>query len=654
MQNYTTKYRINYGNSFGDSFECFIKIRGNYTGDVIPLEGYCDLRYKAITNPFEPIRGASLQIKINVTIDNPLEELSIITEFEYFAEFYRNNEHLFSGWINPDGVFQDWVTDAWQVSLTAVDGLGFLKNYEFETNGLKPQEFNYLYAILRRLNYAIPIATFDDVNLNFNAQGLPTNRDFTNADRRVVSEGVFENKNDRNLDCETVLKDILLKYNFTIQQATVNGNLVWMISRLPMLLTPGNRKGQVWGFSSITNGQPNWTVLNTFESVQATIKTHSEPIEADAFHVNQNQQISFTPALQNFRFETRWKGLFNQLPIDLRDYFTITDPNARAFFTPPTATGGNLYPFLFQAFNITVQSGFFNSGTSNEMPLDSNRSYNLIFGFNYFMGIENIGPQQNVEMIYQCKIIWRRTGFPTQYLKLNGNVSEWSDSDSVLFLNSFLTEGINYPINEGGIKFFTEIETPTVAGGTIQIILSRPKATGISTNQLVINWQVTELITMGFNDPLLGLGEYHDATRVNFASSFLQEPQKVINSNHNEGFFTNNLYRRNGINLVPQNQWQTPISQAFQDLLNLTSRERVNILQRPQMIFRGDIFGYIPYWCLINYTTIDGNFVARDYRYNTKDNVITLECHQIFQGIVNQNYEKSYIFDDERNVLIKS
>jgi hypothetical protein len=651
MQNYTTKYRINYGNSFGDSFECFIKIRGNYTGDVIPLEGYCDLRYKAITNPFEPIRGASLQIKINVTIDNPLEELSIITEFEYFAEFYRNNEHLFSGWINPDGVFQDWVTDAWQVSLTAVDGLGFLKNYEFETNGLKPQEFNYLYAILRRLNYAIPIATFDDINLNFNSQGVPTNRDFTNADRRVVSEGVFKNRNERNLDCETVLKDILLKYNFTIQQATVNGNLVWMVSRLPLLNATGNRKGQVWGFTTITNGQPNWSVLNTFESVQATIKTHSEPIEADAFHVNQNQQISFTPALQNFRYEMRWIALLNQLSSkDLRDYFTLTDPSNRASFILENSVSFSIFPFKLLIVTPFPNNNFFNSATGNIVDLPAG-NYSLIFNFRYNLGF-TAGGSNPIDISYPCKIIYTRPSLPTLYLKKTGNVLEWVEQNTILILPGFQSEAEeNYPISLGGVEFVTELQTPDIfGGGQIQIIISRPYTSASSLN----GYSVTQSVEMFISDPLLGLGEYHDTQRVNFASSFLQEPQKVINSNHNEGFFINNLYRRSGINLLPQNQWKSSSSPTYQDLLELTARERVNLLQRPQMIFRGDIFGYIPYWCLINYTTIDGNFVARDYRYNTKDNVITLECHQIFQGIVNQNYEKSYIFDDERNVLIKS
>jgi hypothetical protein len=640
MQNYTTKYRINYGNSFGDSFECFIKIRGNYTGDVIPLEGYCDLRYKAITNPFEPIRGASLQIKINVTIDNPLEELSIITEFEYFAEFYRNNEHLFSGWINPDGVFQDWVTDAWKPSLTAVDGLGFLKNYEFETNGLKPQEFNYLYAILRRLNYAIPIATFDDINLNFNSQGVPTNRDFANADRRVVSEGVFKNRNERNLDCETVLKDILLKYNFTIQQATVNGNLVWMVSRLPLLNATGNRKGQVWGFTTITNGQPNWSVLNTFESVQATIKTHSEPIEADAFHVNQNQQISFTPALQNFRFEMRWKGLINQWLGTLQDRFILT---------------GSLTTFTPEGWISTIRNApgasFIAAATSiNNLFVDVQNPVNLIIEIKgilkLFMSLSLVQRTSR----YRIRIGFQELNGDFLYLKLiDKNRTEWVDSVQSARVFEITADNSEPEYAE---EFFTSIETPPVTRGTLQFILEKPSiSSGLGG---AAAQAITKSVEVFYSEPLLGLGEYHDATRVNFASSFLQEPQKVINSNHNEGFFINNLYRRSGINLLPQNQWKSSSSPTYQDLLELTARERVNLLQRPQMIFRGDIFGYIPYWCLINYTTIDGNFVARDYRYNTKDNVITLECHQIFQGIVNQNYEKSYIFDDERNVLIKS
>jgi len=640
MQNYNLKYRLNYGNSFGDDFECFILKRGMVEGEPIQLSGYCDLRYKAVSNPFEPIRGASLVIRIDATIDNPLDDLSIISEFEYFAEFYRNGEHLFSGWINPDGVFQDWVRDAWQVSLTAVDGLGFLKNYEFEADGLKPQEFNYLYAILKRLNYAIPIATFDDINLNFNAQGVPTNRDFTNSDRRVINEGVFENRNERNLDCETVLKDILLKYNFTIQQATVNGDLVWMVSRVPLLNASGNRKGQVWGFTKITNAQPNWNVLNTFDDVNVTIKTHAETIEADAFHVNENQRISFNPALQNFRYEMRWKGLINQWLGELSDKFTIT---------------GSLTEFTPEGWISTIRNAegasFIPAATSiNNLFVDVQNPVNLIIEIRgilkLFMSVSVVQRTSR----YRIRIGFQELNGDFLYLKLiDKNRTEWVDSVQSARVFEITADNSEPEYAE---EFFTSIETPPVTRGTLQFILEKPSVSsglGGAAAQAI-----TKSVEVFYSDPFLGLGEYHDTQRVNFASSFLQEPQKVINSNHNEGFFINNLYRRDGINLLPQNQWKSSSSPTYQDLLELTARERVNLLQRPQMVFRGDIFGYIPYWCLVNYTGINGNFVPIDYRYNTKDNVITLESHQIFEGVVNQDYEKSYIFDDERNVLIKS
>ena len=226
------KYQLNYGNLSGDVFRCDIFKMGTGTGDPIQLDGYCIHSYKRITNVLDTIRGASLQINFLSNVEQILEDLEVIQEFQFFIIFYRNEKRIFNGWVLPEGIQQDYVKDEWNVTLNAVDGLGFLKNYEYQpeikvilTNNtvplvenVYPQEFNILYTILARTGYQLPIATFDDINQGFDPiTGEPYGSiDFANINSRIINKEVFINKNGNYFDCEKILKDILQKYNFVI------------------------------------------------------------------------------------------------------------------------------------------------------------------------------------------------------------------------------------------------------------------------------------------------------------------------------------------------------------------------------------------------------------------------------------------------------
>jgi len=77
------------------------------------------------------------------------------------------------------------------------------------------------------------------------------------------------------------------------------------------------------------------------------------------------------------------------------------------------------------------------------------------------------------------------------------------------------------------------------------------------------------------------------------------------------------------------------------------------MLSKPQMIFSGDVYGYLPYFNKIIYDKIEGQFLITAYSFNSKTNITRLECSQAFIDFINQDYEQTFYFDDEKNVLIK-
>jgi hypothetical protein len=628
MAIYTPKYEMIYGNISGDTFRLELSIKGSYFGSLIPMVGYCTLKKKSVSDYFTAIRGGSLDIFFDADMEQQFEEFNIIQEFQFLAKFYRNGLEIFRGWINPDGIFQDYVTDKWIVNLSALDGLGFLKNYEFQSNDVLPQEANFLAQILKRLDLGLNFALFDDINNLFNSLGTPTSIDFINQNRRVLNDEVFRNKNGRFLDCEKILKDILEKYNFIISQENVNGDLVWLIVRTPFLGVATNQKGAVLSYDGM------WSILSYFNPNRSFIvdDINSSTISHDAIHCGKNQQITYDPALQNFRFTQKW--------LNLKRYgVTMTDADYNV-------TGDG--EFVTDGIRSKQDNGIISNLSATQItPIVYNKEFetNLIIEINTLFRVTSDLPIGNrrarLDYVIRVENI---TDSTVLYLKVNETgKTEWTPTLTRLRTNDIFFDGV------GDYFLKTTYETPEINNTNIFIDIYEARIVGSVTVSVI-----TTSVNVFFSVPLLGTGEYHDSTRTNIVSSFLKDPVIVINSNENNDVFLNNLYKVvEGIR-TPQNSWtKGNDSPTYEDLLNLTSRERIDMTQRPQMRFRGDIFGHVDYWKVLSYDKINGTFMIVDYTYKTKDNVISLEAQQFFTGSVAKVYEKSYIFEDERNVLIR-
>jgi hypothetical protein len=632
MAIYTPKYEMIYGNISGDNFRLELSVIGSYDGDLIPMVGYCNLTKKAVDDFFVPIRGGSLNIFFDASIEQPFEEFNVIQEFQLLAKFYRNGLEIFRGWINPDGVFQDYVNDKWSLNLTALDGLGFIKNYEFDNNDVLAQEANYLRLILNRLNLGLNFALFDDINSNYNVgNGIPNFNEFINQTKRIVNPEVFRNKNGRFLSCEVVLKDILQKYNFFLSQENINGELVWLIARTPFLAIATNQKGIVLSYDT------QWTIESYFgvdrnfvcDDINSSFTPH------DAIHCNKNQQISYNPALQNFRFTQNWLGALD------KGFGKPTDVNYDLLSNSEFVSNGLR---LFPTETLLVL------GATQDTPYIINRDNPVSVNFVIEYEIKDSNYPSVVSLI---QVIIKATDPITStdlYLKNTESGTQWVDTASIFSFNTIpANEFANTPLI---IK--TQIETPTINNVEITIDFFRPFTPDLSPLPNVFFRLTYTNVSIFLRDPLLGNGEFHDCTRTNFASSFLKDPVVVINSNENNNLFTNNLYQIVGGIRFPQNSWfKGNSSPTYADLLELTSRERIDMLQRPQMRFKGDVYGYVNYWNVLNYDKIDGSFFITEYSYKTKDNIISLECQQYFVGDVAKEYKKSYIFENETNVLIR-
>lgn len=745
MDNYEIKYTVGYFNISGDEFLLEIYQKSEFTFNGTKLAGSVTYTKGSIDDIFEPIRPTTLTINLEASQTNVLEDFQSFNEFDFKVKFYRNGGQIFEGWINPDGWFQDWVNDKWEISMTAVDGLGTLKNLEFldgeqgqvanfslfhtfqnsntelqlqlQTgdnwlalgfqegteieilsgvnmgrylitnlaamfmtcdvivppaiffNGpfscdiqwgkftYAPREMNYLHAVLKRLEYELPYTIGDDINLDL---GVPV--DWIDVNKRIIDKNVFINDNGTWQDCETILKDILQKYNLTITQENIEGRLVWYISRAIYAAYPNDAKrnrqyNTTLDFSegsdsvevileqfAFADGHPKikniFSEINTIDQITPNV---------NAIHCNENQQITFNPALQNFRFQSTWKGLRTFLgaipefwselpPLPIADLWGIFNGYMKMFQIIDSSSSPLLTDPLFQSINIRPPSPI---ETSIDVVINWWVDYNFV----------NPAVEVPAPTIFRFLLQYTTDTFTRYY---NADDEIWQTTPELIeFEGTWPTPGAQ-PVGvvEGEYRL---IAPPGGAEPSGRYILTVYNTKGPNFGEHECRLTDVQFL---FDVSQFGTGKVHDSTQPEVKSTFLNDPIDVINTNEPNAYFQNNLYREAFepeliTGLIAMNRWKAFDTPQYSDLLELTGRERIRAKAKPQRLFRGDIFGFIPYSSVIRYDGIPGNFVPLSYQYRTVENVIELECSQIFNEDVEINHEKKYIFENERNVLIK-
>lgn len=653
MDSYKLKYGVTYANIVGDRFSLEIYQKSEFdfvaqktAGSVIFTKGNVD-------DVFEPLRATSITINLEASQSNLLEDFSAFNEFDFKVKFYRNDLQIFEGWINPDGYFQDWVNDKWEISMTAVDGFGTLKNLEFSDKGFErltplgdlvaityaPREFNYLYASLKRLGYELPFVLADDINVE-----LGVNPEWVDVKKRIIDREVFINNNGTFSDCETVIKDILQKYNLTITQENIEGRLVWYIARVAYANYTNEQKINRQyntvievseGIAEVLLQQFNFANGNPKERV---VYSDINSSEGDVIHCNENQQITFKPALQNFRFESKWNGLRNFFG-SIEDTWTAIPPHPNDFYfiNPDGMNFGLIVPVndvpVFQSNYVTQQT----DADGVDFSFDWN-------SFLFTAGTSGTIIRFTIEV-----------DRPSGILYYNQDDEIWESTPS------FIEVGIQNQTTVGAtISGTVTVSLPPLEfeiGTKYKVVFYKPTVNFDGGFQ-VVGRMIIEKTYFYFNAQRFGNGKTHDSTQPQKRSTFLNNPVTVINTNEPNAIFQNNLYRlasapEQVTGLVPMNEWKATNTPTFADLLELTGRERIRVKANPQRVFSGDVFGFVPYSSVIKYDGINGNFVPLAYNYITSENVIQLEAVQTFNENVEIQHEKKFTFENERNILIK-
>ena len=200
---YGIKYRCRFDSLHGVETTVNI-LKNGYSGSVInrPLGKAPVIRM----NDGDPFRATSCDLSIECQVDGEFAEFYTSDPFEFRVDVYRGSTQIWTGFIATELYSEPNIAPPYDVAITATDGLGTLKEYDFEAAGVKT-----LGAHMRTLlgKNGLELSSIDWV-MKLSAAG-GTVPDFVDTVAINLDYLVGE-------DCYTVLETLLRSLHATITQ----------------------------------------------------------------------------------------------------------------------------------------------------------------------------------------------------------------------------------------------------------------------------------------------------------------------------------------------------------------------------------------------------------------------------------------------------
>jgi hypothetical protein len=134
------------------------------------------------------------------------------------------------------------------------------------------------------------------------------------------------------------------------------------------------------------------------------------------------------------------------------------------------------------------------------------------------------------------------------------------------------------------------------------------------------------------NDVKPEVGEFHTVTRATKVSSIVKENRSVSNGDNAGIIYLGAIFKEDQI--TPTSKWFRNGKFESYPLLQIAAEEELRIGQKPLKMFRGSVFGYIPYLSLIDINNIQGKFSPIEYSYDTASNISTFKLLELFSAEV--------------------
>lgn len=609
-QSYETKYIIENINIAGDAIKLeILQAKGENPITPISVRGTITHAYADKKDLLQPLIASSLAIDLEANEDLALTDLYTEEESKYKVRLSRNDQIIFFGILKPDGIWEDWVSNRWQISMDAMDGLSILKDLSFVKDTGAPysgeiSQFDALKQCLHRIGFDLPI------NISID---LPIYEGFIDTD--TVLKSVLMNadrfyqdaEKDNIMDCEEVLKSVLEIYSATIIQ--MNGE--WWIYRTLDVKDTMN----FYRYEANAKTDIIWN---------AAVEIGSHIDDYEIFHANANQKKSITPSTQAFRVNYKYgtvKELYVNKNLEL-------------------GTGIYCEGWFINGLDGRVQRGYNGRGVkvTNDVTGD------VIF-------ISNMYP---IRVTESDRIIVKFTFY-----------NNYSGSTDTLLKYSFSTA--NFILSENGWIAKSGNENTKISKNYGRKPTSIEETFNIPSipedDELLITLWITKIdvsiplypfyvlgIEITPNSSSNYKGEFHTAQRLTRISSVTKADKTVAVGDSLSDIYYGTLYKDTG---EPTEKWTRIGDTTGKPILQIMAEDALRIAPRPMYFFEGNIRGYVPYLSNVLINNVPGKYQISKYSYDAQTDINNTNFREYSTDeIADFRYEFNYDYGATTKVLV--
>lgn len=604
------KYFFEYDNPTGDFFRCEINVP-DYEDEAIEISGFCVVEKPEIKKPETVIKGGGMSLNLYASNDYNFEDLVSTEVNEIFVTLQRNGgSRIFQGYIDPDGFFEDLVTDNWVLTFDCVDGLGLLEDLAFVNNDTgaifkgKLTDIEIIRNCLTRTGIDSDIYTA----IFKRYDGLSITEDILSNLKSDVQR-FYKGDGETIMSCKEVLESVLGKYFAFIWHDGENWQIRAYDERTG--LGAGFPNLKLWKYEGLTGSiideDYSWSIFEIGSQISGVSphwvnSNQTREIEAAKGVLKVNYKYGFTTGfVDNFDFENNgtsangWGVIVGQ-----EAFVNYTSPVYVEIETGNSDPGAKVLQSLI--------------GT----PVLSGNKINLELELTKY---NQVGKAQPFRM-YASIILG--DGVSTYSLQSGGT---WATGNG-----GYVTFEIPGGVGVYSVNQETE---PLPIDGDVYISLRRPASFGAGD---LANLRVNkaQISAVSGNEQ----GENH-VTYNNNGSSRSAENITIDVGDNGSALYTGTLYKDNN---DPTDFWQflnTPNDiSGTQQLLEYLSKEIASYKYRNLSIINGDVYGYVPFFSLFRLDLKEGNYFCTRYSYNTKTGVTAMKFIQRISNSTNQTYEK--------------
>lgn len=563
------------------------------------INGTVDFSYQNKTDLFDPIIACNLKLNLEDGQYIGLEDLYSEEEKQFKVELRKGGNLIFIGFIKPDGIWEDFVTDRWFLTIQCIDGLSTLKNISFSNaNGViytgKRSLLSVVIDCLSKTSLNLPI----NINCKVFYEGFDFFQDI--LDNVIINtERYFQNA-DQPMDCESVLRSLLNIFNCTLIQ---QGGEWWIYRSIDMKEeTIFSRYVDGLFLENITYS-PNFIIGSQIDNFQN-------------FHCNKNQKKSIGASTQAFKISYEY-GAANSV---------FRNPELKLSGSGLNIDGWNVVDVDGKVsrnesgYGVSAKTVDFNS--SNPELLTLNQSIDVQVGASFNLSINFSNEAKEPASSFGLRF---SVGIDDLWLSEWG---EWLTYQNIIYIANSDGKTVvpspplpPYTIFEGkgDANYTAQIKAPK--SGALKIIIYRDKPP--IDSMIVLQegvFRIKGIFLSGTNNGDIK-GIDYTAQRTQKTSTVTKADKTVYNGDSASDLFVGTLYKNDGD--TPTEKWYREGQTESKELLSINAEDNLRLSPRPMTIFEGDVYGFIPYLSVVSINNLENKkFQFLNWSYSLDKNTM--------------------------------